>query len=49
VLPAIFPAEFNPPGTPNGDRKALVLEASVGELLAVEEFDRERPAEGCGK
>jgi hypothetical protein len=48
VLPVIFPAEFKPPGTPKGDRKALVL-ASVGELVAVEAPDRGRPIEGCGR
>ena len=49
VLPVILPAEFSPPGTPKGDRNALVLEDSVGELLAVDAPDRGRPIEGCGR
>jgi hypothetical protein len=42
VLLAIFPAEFKPPVIPKGDRSALPLEGSVGELLAVEDPERGR-------
>ena len=42
VFPAILPAAFNPPGNPNGDRSALPLEGSIGEVLAVEEPERGR-------
>lgn len=42
VFPAIFPAEFSPPGKPKGDRKALPLEGSVGDVLAVEDPEWER-------
>lgn len=47
MFPAILPAEFNPFERPKGDLKALPLEGSVGEVLAVE--DPERPAADCGR
>jgi hypothetical protein len=47
VFPAIFPAEFRPPDSPKGDLKALPLEGSVGDVLAVE--DPERGRLGCGR
>jgi hypothetical protein len=49
VLLAILPAEFKPPDRPKGDRKALPLDGSVGELLAVEEPERGRPVAGVGR
>ena len=49
VLLAILPAEFKPPDNPNGDRNALPLEGSVGEVLAVEEPERGRLVAGFGR
>jgi hypothetical protein len=49
VFPAILLAEDNPPANPKGDLNALPLEASVGEVLAVDEPERGRLALGCGK
>jgi hypothetical protein len=49
-LLAILPAEFNPPARPKGDLKAPPLEdASVGEVLAVDEPERGRLADGVGR
>lgn len=48
VLLAILPAEFN--GRPNGDLKgAPPIEASVGDVLEVEEPERGKPTAGWGK
>jgi hypothetical protein len=49
VLLAILPAELKPPGIPKGDRSALPLEGSVGEVLAVEDPDRGRLVAGVGR
>lgn len=40
-FPDILPAEFNPPERPNGDLRGLPLEASVGEVFAVEDPERD--------
>jgi hypothetical protein len=43
VFPAILPAEFKPPESPNGDLKGFPLDASVvGEVFAVEDPERGR-------
>ncbi len=49
MLLAILPAEFNPPDNPKGDRNALPLEGSVGEVLAVEDPERGRLVAGVGR
>ena len=49
VFPAILLADDNPPANPKGDLNALPAEASVGEVLAVDEPERGRLALGCGK
>lgn len=49
MLLAILPAELKPPDNPKGDRNALPLEGSVGEVLAVEEPERGKLADGVGK
>jgi hypothetical protein len=50
VLLAILPAEFNPPDRPKGDLNALpLLDASVGEVLAVEDPERGRLLAGVGR
>jgi hypothetical protein len=40
VLLAILPVELRLPGNPKGDLRALPLEGSVGEVLAVEDPER---------
>lgn len=42
VLPAILPAEVGPADTPNGDRKALPPDGSVGDVFAVDDPERGR-------
>jgi hypothetical protein len=51
VFPAILLAEFNAPGSPKGDLKALPLGGSVpvGEVFAVEEPERGRGMACCGR
>ncbi len=51
VFPAILPAEFKPPESPNGDLKALPLGGSVpvGDVFAVEDPERDETTAGCGK
>lgn len=41
VFPDILPAEFKPPDRPKGDLKGFPLVASVGDVFAVEDPDRE--------
>jgi len=49
VFPDILPVEFKPPERPNGDRKELPLEASVGDVLAVEDPERGGFPPVCGR
>jgi hypothetical protein len=49
VLLVILPAEFKPPDNPKGDRNALPLEGSVGDVLAVEDPERGRLVAGVGR
>lgn len=49
VFPAILPAEFMPPESPKGDLNGFPLVASVGDVLAVEDPERDGFRIGCGR
>ena len=49
VFPAILPVEFRPPGSPNGDLNGFPLEASMGDVFAVEDPERGGFIIGCGR